>query len=107
MSYIRKQKIILQLLIPTIRALVDTSNEQWLLCEIRLESLGTQQFELAFQLMTGMQTRLKMIFNNNPAFLAALYLDPHYNFDSEFDEGILTATEKEKAIVSVQTYDKI
>ena len=50
--------------------------------------------------MTGMQTRLKMILNNNPAFLAALYLDPRYNFDSEHEEGSLPASNKEKAIVS-------
>ena len=46
--------------------------EQWLLCEIRLESLGTQQFELAFQRQTDQRrynnpssNEIAMVFVNN------------------------------------------
>lgn len=75
--------------------------EQWLLCEIRLESMGQTRFGLASDLMKGMQLRLKQLFNNNPAFLAALFMDPRYHFESEFDEGLLTIVEKQKAVVSL------
>lgn len=52
--------------------------EQWLLCEIRLEGMGESNIGLVADLLQGMNTRLNIIFNNNPAFYAALFLDLYF-----------------------------
>lgn len=66
----------------------------WLTCEIELEEIASPT---ALQLHAAMQNP-KKLFLQNDAFVAALYLDPRFNF---INSPVMSEEQKNRALVRI------